>query len=68
MLASGFVLSDVLRLPGSTAIGWAIFDPDWYLATYPAARQDVDDPSPAAVLPRVSARVSTGTIAGAPAR
>lgn len=50
MLASGFVLSDVLHLPGSTAIAWAIFDPDWYLATYPAARQAAADHSPAAVL------------------
>ena len=50
MLASGFVLSDVLRMPGSSAIAWAIFDPDWYLAAYPAARRDLPEPGPAALL------------------
>ncbi|MGA8195523.1 MAG: glycosyltransferase [Acetobacteraceae bacterium] len=50
MLASGFVLRDVLRLPGSPAIAWAVFDPDWYLATYPAARQTAPDHSPTGVL------------------
>ena len=25
---------DVLRLPGSTSIQWAVFDAEWYRATY----------------------------------
>ncbi len=28
---------DVLKLPRETAIPWAVFDPDWYLRTYPEA-------------------------------
>ena len=39
-----------MQLQGSTRIGWALFDPIWYLATYPAARQSVGDRSPAEIL------------------
>jgi GT2 family glycosyltransferase len=37
---------DVVRLPGETAIAWAVFDPDWYRATYP----DVPEGTPEGLL------------------
>ncbi len=39
-----------LRLAGETAIAWAVFDPDWYLATYPEVEAQLTDRAPAAVL------------------
>lgn len=39
-----------LRLPGETAIAWAVFDPDWYLANHPDAAAQLADHSAAAVL------------------
>ena len=50
MLASRLCLRNILGLEGSNNIGWAAFDPDWYLATYPSVRPSVDEDCPAAVL------------------
>jgi GT2 family glycosyltransferase len=35
----------LLRTRGRTGPLWAVFYPDWYLATYPEARASVEDPS-----------------------
>ena len=37
-------------LRGQTAIAWAAFDADWYLAAYPTVRDALDDTSPDEVL------------------
>ena len=50
MLASGFLLQDVLRLSDFNTIGWAAFDSEWYLATYPSVRPNVDESCPTAIL------------------
>jgi O-antigen biosynthesis protein len=50
MLASGLSVRDTLRLRGSHAVAWAVFDPDWYCATYPMVQQKIGRPDPAAIL------------------
>jgi glycosyltransferase involved in cell wall biosynthesis len=47
-----FALSvqDMLRLRDAAAVAWAVFDPEWYLAAYPAAAATIDDRSPAGIL------------------
>ena len=37
-------------LRGLTAVAWAAFDPDWYLASYPTVRSAIEDESPEAIL------------------
>ena len=39
-----------LKLAGDTAIAWAVFDPDWYLASYAEPTAQLTDRSPPAVL------------------
>ncbi len=39
-----------LQLAGATEILWAVFDPDWYLASYPDVANHLADHSPATVL------------------
>jgi len=41
---------DVLKLSGQTIIGWAVFDPVWYLGTYPQVRAQLTDEDPETVL------------------
>ncbi|MDR3531536.1 MAG: glycosyl transferase family 2, partial [Rhodopila sp.] len=41
---------EVLKLPGETVIPWAVFDPNWYLCTYPEAANIVGNDEPRAVL------------------
>jgi len=43
-------VSERLRLPGETAVAWAVFDADWYLAAYPEVADRLTDRSPAAAL------------------
>jgi O-antigen biosynthesis protein len=50
MRADGFLVRKVLRLKGSHTIGWAAFDPGWYLMAYPAVLPEVYDHCPAAIL------------------
>jgi glycosyltransferase involved in cell wall biosynthesis len=40
----------VLKLPGETAIPWAVFDWQWYLRTYPDAAATAGEDEPEAVL------------------
>lgn len=40
----------MLMLPGETATAWAVFDADWYLATYPEVRAELGDADAAALL------------------
>ena len=40
----------MLKLPGQTTVSWAVFDAEWYLATYPDARAELGDADDAAVL------------------
>jgi O-antigen biosynthesis protein len=40
----------LLRLPGRTAVSWAVFDAAWYLAAHPDARADLGDADDASVL------------------
>ncbi|HEY1931439.1 MAG TPA: glycosyltransferase [Acetobacteraceae bacterium] len=41
---------DVLRLAGQTNIAWAVFDPAWYLKTYPQVREQLANEQPETVL------------------
>jgi glycosyltransferase involved in cell wall biosynthesis len=41
---------EVLKLPGQTPITWAVFDPGWYLRTYPEVASIVGNDNAAAVL------------------
>ena len=44
---------EMLKPPGQTTIAWAVFDADWYLATYTDARAEVGDGGGGvAILPR----------------
>ena len=42
--------TDVLKLSGETAIPWAVFDPAWYLRTYPEVASLAGGDDPAAIL------------------
>jgi glycosyltransferase involved in cell wall biosynthesis/GT2 family glycosyltransferase len=42
MTSAGQSAHDTLKLSGQTPIVWAVFDPVWYLATYPDARGELD--------------------------
>jgi GT2 family glycosyltransferase len=50
MALAGLPARDTLKLPGQTTIAWAVFDPAWYLATYPKVRTELDPAHDAAVL------------------
>ena len=39
----------VLQLAGETDIAWAVFDPAWYLRTYPEVREQLPDEEPETV-------------------
>lgn len=41
---------EALRLPGETAVTWAVFDADWYRASYPDDLKTISDQSDAAML------------------
>jgi GT2 family glycosyltransferase len=41
---------DALKLADQTAIAWAVFDPVWYLQTYPDVNEALPDDRPATVL------------------
>jgi len=41
---------EVLKLPGKSAIPWAVFNPAWYRQTYPEVADRLDGRSPAYVL------------------
>src|SRR5690349_5604845 len=41
---------EMLTLPGQAQVAWAVFDPAWYLATYPATRAALGEPDDAGVL------------------
>ena len=50
MPASALPAREMLKLPGQTAIAWAVFEPEWYLATYADARSELGAADDAAVL------------------
>jgi O-antigen biosynthesis protein len=41
---------EVLALPGGDPIPWAVFDPDWYVRTYPSATEAAGSDDPAQLL------------------
>ncbi|HVC60601.1 MAG TPA: glycosyltransferase [Acetobacteraceae bacterium] len=41
---------DMLQLEGQTAIAWAVFDPVWYLQSYPEISEALPDRQPATIL------------------
>src|SRR5271166_844990 len=41
---------EMLKLPGQTAVAWAVFDAAWYLAAYSDARAELGDADDAAAL------------------
>jgi GT2 family glycosyltransferase len=50
MPASALPAREMLKLPGQTAISWAVFEPAWYLATYPDVRSEIGEADDATVL------------------
>ena len=50
MPPAGLPARDILKLQGQTSIAWAVFDPGWYLATYPDARGAIAGADDATVL------------------
>lgn len=50
MPPTGVSVDETLKLPGQGQSAWAEFDPQWYLATYPAVGAQMTDASPEAVL------------------
>ncbi len=47
--AIGVSVRDMIQTRDNS-IGWANFDPEWYLTAYPAAREALESPSPARAL------------------
>ena len=45
---------EVLKLSGEAVIPWAVFDPAWYLATYPQAASFATDGDPSSLPGQVS--------------